>query len=81
MIRGGVQTGEVTVAGSAASGPAVEIATRLAKRASTQELLATGTVRDLIAGSGIRFDPAPQAQIEAMPGTASVLLVDRTSIA
>lgn len=54
-VRAGVHTGECEVAGPAVRGVAVHVAARVAARAAAGEILATSTVRDLVAGSGIVF--------------------------
>jgi class 3 adenylate cyclase len=50
--------GEVDIADDSVSGIAVDIATRLAALARAGEVLASRTVKDLVAGSGISFTDA-----------------------
>jgi pimeloyl-ACP methyl ester carboxylesterase len=79
-IGAGVQSGEVFLDDSNATGPPVETATRLAELAAPGQLLATGTVRDLVAGSGIRFhDVGNELSLGELDGP-HVLVVDRTSL-
>lgn len=54
-IRAGVHTGECEVRGEDIRGIAIHIAARVAELANPGEVLASGTVRDLVAGSGIEF--------------------------
>ena len=54
-VRAGVHTGECEVRGSNYSGIAVHIGARVAAMAHAGEVLATRTVKDLTAGSGIGF--------------------------
>lgn len=54
-IRSGVHTGEVEIKGSDIAGIAVNTAARVSSAAGPGEVLVSGTVRDLVAGSGIRF--------------------------
>jgi class 3 adenylate cyclase len=54
-IRAGLHTGECQVAGDKITGIAVHIGARVATSAGPGEILITGTVRDLVAGSGLRF--------------------------
>jgi class 3 adenylate cyclase len=54
-IRAGVHTGEVGTSDGKASGIAVNIAARVASLAEPSEVLVSQTVKDLVAGSGIRF--------------------------
>jgi class 3 adenylate cyclase len=54
-LRIGIHCGEVDLTGDRVSGIAVDIATRLAALARAGEVLASRTVKDLVAGSGISF--------------------------
>jgi class 3 adenylate cyclase len=54
-VRAGVHTGEVEMMGDDVGGIAVHIAARVAARARTGEVLASSTVRDLVAGAGLKF--------------------------
>jgi pimeloyl-ACP methyl ester carboxylesterase/DNA-binding winged helix-turn-helix (wHTH) protein len=54
-VKTGLHTGECEVRGSAYSGVAVELAERIADRAALGEILASRTVKDLVAGSGLNF--------------------------
>jgi class 3 adenylate cyclase len=55
-LRAGIHTGECEVHDGTLSGPALAVATYLAGTASPGEVLATSTVQDLVAGSGIDLD-------------------------
>ena len=62
QVRAGLHTGEVEVVGDAVRGIAVHIGARVAALAQAGEVLVSSTVRDLVAGSGIRFaDRGPHA--------------------
>jgi len=54
-VRTGVHTGEVEVQGDDISGIAVHVAARIASLAGGGQVLVSGTVRDLVAGSGLTF--------------------------
>lgn len=54
-IRAGVHTGEVGISDRKVSGIAVNIAARVAALAEPSEVLVSQTVKDLVAGSGLRF--------------------------
>lgn len=54
--RAGVHTGEVEVVEGAVRGLTVHIAARIAGLAAADEILASSTVRDLTAGSGLSFE-------------------------
>jgi class 3 adenylate cyclase len=52
-----VHTGECDVVDGKLGGLAVAIGARVAAQADVGEVLVSGTVKDLVAGSGIAFDP------------------------
>jgi class 3 adenylate cyclase len=54
-VRAGLHTGEVEVRGDDLAGIAVHLASRVAAQAEVGEVLASRTVVDLVAGSGIEF--------------------------
>jgi len=54
-VRAGVHTGEVEMMGDDAGGIAMHVAARVVAEAQGGEVLATSTVRDLCAGSGLVF--------------------------
>ncbi len=74
-IRAGVHTGEIEVVGNDIAGIAVHIAQRVQGMASPGEVLASSTVRDLVAGSGIAFDERGEHDLKGVPGTWRLLLV------
>lgn len=55
-VRAGVHTGECEVLGEKLAGLAVHVGARVAAQAGPGEVLVSGTVRDLIAGSGIELE-------------------------
>jgi class 3 adenylate cyclase len=55
-IRAGAHTGEIEVLGEDVGGIAVHIAARVAATASSEEVLVSSTVKDLVCGSGIEFE-------------------------
>jgi class 3 adenylate cyclase len=55
-IRYGVHTGEVEIKGEDIGGIAVNIAARIAALAESGKVLVSRTVRDLVAGSNLRFE-------------------------
>ncbi len=55
-IRAGVHVGELEERGDDIAGIAVHLASRIADSAAPGEVLVTTTVRDLVAGSGLRFE-------------------------
>lgn len=77
-VRAGLHTGECEVAGSKVSGIAVHAGARIAAAAAPQEVLASGTVRDLVAGSGIRFDDRGSHVLKGVPGDWHLFVVTAT---
>jgi class 3 adenylate cyclase len=67
-VRTGLHTGECEVAGSKVSGIAVHTGARIATAAAPQEILVSGTVRDLVAGSGIAFQDRGSHLLKGVPG-------------
>ena len=55
-MRVGVHTGECERRGDEWSGVAVHVGARIGAMAGADEVLSSRTVRDLSAGSGLRFD-------------------------
>jgi hypothetical protein len=55
MLRAGIHTGEVELAGDDITGVGVQITGRVAALARPAEILVSRTVRDLVTGSGITF--------------------------
>ncbi len=54
-VKTGLHTGECEVRGQIYSGLAVELAQKIADEANLGEILASRTVKDLVAGSGLNF--------------------------
>ena len=55
-VRAGLHTGECELLGNDIAGVAVHIAARVAEIASGGEVLVSKTVKDLVSGSGIKFE-------------------------
>jgi class 3 adenylate cyclase len=68
QIRAGLHTGEVELAGDRISGLAVHIGARVAAAARAGEVLVSSTVRDLVAGSGLRFQDRGRHPLRGVPG-------------
>jgi class 3 adenylate cyclase len=67
-IRAGVHTGECEVVGDKLAGVAVHIGARVASKAGPGEVLVSGTVHDLVAGSGIALEDRGSAELKGVPG-------------
>jgi pimeloyl-ACP methyl ester carboxylesterase len=69
-VRAGVHVGEVERSGQGAvSGMAVHIGARVRAEAAPREVLVSGTVKDLVVGSGLRFDDRGPRELRGVPGT------------
>jgi pimeloyl-ACP methyl ester carboxylesterase len=67
-VRAGLHTGEVELADRKVAGIAVNIGARVAALAGSGEVLVSGTVRDLVAGSGLEFEDRGNAELKGVPG-------------
>jgi class 3 adenylate cyclase len=67
-IRVGIHTGEVEILGGKVEGIAVHIGARIAAEARPCEVLVSGVVRDLAAGSGIGFEERGVRALKGVPG-------------
>lgn len=67
-VRAGVHTGECELQDGKVAGIAVNIGARVAAAASPGEVLVSGTVKDLVAGSGIEFQDKGSHQLKGVPG-------------
>jgi pimeloyl-ACP methyl ester carboxylesterase len=74
-VRAGLHCGECETVEDDVRGIAVHIGVRIAELATPGEVLASGTVRDLVAGSGIRFGPGRDVELQGLPGRRTVLPV------
>ena len=78
QLRAGLHAGEVELRGDDIGGLAVHIASRVSAMAGAFEVLVTGTVRDLVVGSGIAFDDRGRHNLKGVPDEWQVLAVERT---
>ncbi len=67
-IRAGVHTGEVERVGEKLAGIAVHIGSRVAAAAGPDEVWVSGTVHDLVAGSGLAFEDRGVRPLKGVPG-------------
>jgi len=68
QVRAGVHTGEVEMRGQDVGGVAFHVGARIASLASPGEVLASRTVKDLAAGSGITFASPGTHELRGVPG-------------
>jgi len=67
-IRVGLHIGEVEGAGPKVGGVAVHIGSRVASLAAAGEILISGTLRDFVAGSDLRFADRGKHELKGVPG-------------
>jgi pimeloyl-ACP methyl ester carboxylesterase/DNA-binding CsgD family transcriptional regulator len=71
----GVHAGDVVIRDGRAHGLALHVAERIATLAAGGEILVSGVVRDLVAGSGLHFLERGAEGIDGMEGTLRLLAV------
>ncbi len=67
-VRTGLHTGEIEVIGDDVGGIAVHIGARVGGLAQGGEVLVSGTVKDLVVGSGIEFEDRGERELRGVPG-------------
>ena len=67
-VRAGVHTGECELQDGKVTGIAVNIGARVAAAAGPGEVLVSGTVKDLVAGSEIEFQDKGVRELKGVPG-------------
>jgi class 3 adenylate cyclase len=67
QLRAGLHTGEVELRDGDVGGIAVHVAARVGALAGAGEVLVSSTVKDLVAGSGIRFEDRGRKQLKGVP--------------
>jgi pimeloyl-ACP methyl ester carboxylesterase len=68
QIRFGLHTGELELHGSEIRGIAVHTGARVVGKAGPGEVLASSTVKDLVAGSGLEFEDRGSHELKGVPG-------------
>ena len=76
-VRTGVHTGEVSNVGGQARGVAVHAAARVAALAGPGEVLASGTTRDLLDGSGLSFEFRGAHELKGLTGARPIFALVR----
>jgi pimeloyl-ACP methyl ester carboxylesterase/class 3 adenylate cyclase len=67
-VRAGLHTGECETIDGKVGGIAVHLGARVAAAAAVGEVLVSGTVKDLVAGSGLRFSDRGVHELKGIPG-------------
>jgi len=76
-IRAGLHSGKCEMTDDDVGGIAVHIGSRIAALAGPSEVLVSSTVRDLVAGSGLRFSDRGSKALKGVPGEWHVYAVER----
>lgn len=76
-IRAGLHTGECEMTDGDVAGIAVHIGSRIAALAGPTEVLVSRTVKDLVAGSGLRFSDRGRKALKGVPGEWHIYAVER----
>ena len=66
-IRAGLHTGEIELDGDDIAGLAVAIGARVGAKAGASEVLVSQTVKDLVVGSGLKFQDAGEHELKGVP--------------
>jgi len=77
QVRAGLHTGEVEMADDDLSGIAVHIAARVATMAKPGQVLVSNTVRDLVAGSNIRFHDEGSHSLKGLTESVRLFAAER----
>ena len=75
-VRAGLHTGECEIIGPKLAGIAVHIGARIAALAGPGEVLVSQTVKDLVAGSGLKFQDRGVHALKGVPGDWRIFAVD-----
>jgi pimeloyl-ACP methyl ester carboxylesterase/class 3 adenylate cyclase len=75
-IRAGLHTGECEIVDGKVAGIAVHTGARVAGQARPGEVLVSSTVKDLVAGSGIRFADRGARELAGVPGEWHLFAVE-----
>ncbi len=75
-IRAGLHAGECEIVDGKMGGIAVHIGARVASNAAAGEVVVSSTVKDLVAGSGIRFTERGEVALKGIPGEWRLFAVD-----
>jgi pimeloyl-ACP methyl ester carboxylesterase len=75
-VRAGLHTGEIELLNDKVSGLAVHIGARVAATAGPGEVLVSSTVKDLVAGSGLRFQDRGPHALKGVPGEWRLFAVE-----
>ncbi|HXF31604.1 MAG TPA: adenylate/guanylate cyclase domain-containing protein [Solirubrobacterales bacterium] len=75
-VRAGIHTGEVELIGDDVGGMAVNIGARIGALADAGEVRVSGTVKELVVGSGLEFAPRGTHTLKGAPGEWDLFAVE-----
>ena len=78
-LRAGIHTGECERSDGKLAGLAVHVGARVLAAAGGGDVVVSGTVRDLVAGSGFAFDDLGERELKGVPGSWRLLRVVASS--
>jgi class 3 adenylate cyclase len=73
-VRAGLHTGEVELSASEVRGIAVHMAARVSQMAAADQILVSSTVKDLVAGAGLRFEGLGEKTFKGLEEPVRVFL-------
>jgi class 3 adenylate cyclase len=76
QIRSGLHTGQCEVRGDDLGGLAVHVAARIGSLAGSGEVLVSAAVKDLVAGSGLKFADRGEHELKGVPGSWMLFAVE-----
>jgi pimeloyl-ACP methyl ester carboxylesterase len=79
-VRQGLHTGEIELLDDDVAGIAVHLAARIMGLADAGEVLVSSTVRDLVVGSDLGFEPRGLHELKGIPGSWQVLSVTEPAV-
>jgi class 3 adenylate cyclase len=75
-VRVGLHTGEVDLRGDDVGGIAVHVGARVGALAGPGEVLVSGVIPSLVAGSRIEFEDRGEHELKGVPGTWKLFAVE-----
>jgi len=78
-VRAGVHTGECELIDKNVGGIAVHVGSRVMAHAGANEVIVSSTVKDLVAGSGLRFESRGVHVLKGVPGKWRLYAVKRAA--
>jgi class 3 adenylate cyclase len=79
-IRAGLHLGECEKTGESLCGIGVHIGARVAALARPGEVLVSGTIKEAVAGSNIKFEDFGTHELKGIPGEWHLFRIDRRSV-